>query len=63
MARQQVGRRRAADALDSLGKGQVAAVISRRLTSRMIGLPATWRKVVPIPSTKMQASRMRKSGW
>ena len=28
--RQQVGRRRAADALDPLGKGQIAAVVSRR---------------------------------
>ena len=27
------------------------------LTSRMIGLPATCRNVVPMPSTKMQASK------
>ena len=62
MARHQVGRGRAADALDALGKGQVAAVAPAALTSRMIGLPATCRKVVPTPSRKMQPSSSRKLG-
>ncbi len=32
------------------------------LTSRMMGFPATCRKVVPTPSAKMQASRSAKLG-
>ena len=58
----EIGGGRAADALDALGEGQVAAVAPSRLTSRMIGLPATCRNVVPTPSKKMQPRETAKLG-
>ena len=62
-ARHQVGGGRAADALDALGESSdCGCSCPSALTSRMMGLPATCRKVVPTPSRKMQPSSTGKLG-